>query len=74
MPQPESGLLEGILLGLENDIPSSLKQAYRDTGASHIIAISGFNMTLIATLLIVAFSRVFRRYWGVLAAIVIIAI
>ena len=74
MPQPESGLLAGILLGLDNDIPPSLKQAYRDTGTSHIIAISGFNMTLIATLLILAFSRIFRRYWGILAAIVVISI
>ena len=74
MPQPESGLLEGILLGLDNDIPASLKTAYRDTGTSHIIAISGFNMTLIATLLIFMFSRIFRRYWGVLAAIAVIAV
>ena len=74
MPQPESALLAGILLGMDNDIPSSLKSAYRDTGTSHIIAISGFNMTLIATLLILMFSRLFRRYWGVLAAVVIIAV
>lgn len=74
MPQPEAGLLEGILLGLDNDMPPSLKQAYRDTGTAHIIAISGFNMTLIATLLITAMSRMFRRYWGVLAAILIIVI
>jgi len=74
MPQPESALLSGILLGMDNDIPASLKSAYRDTGTSHIIAISGFNMTLIATLLILMFSRLFRRYWGVLAAIIIIAV
>ncbi len=74
MPQPEAGLLEGILLGLDNDMPASLKQAFRDTGTSHIIAISGFNMTLIATLLISVFSRLFRRYWGVLVAIVVITV
>jgi competence protein ComEC len=74
MPQPESGLLEGILLVLENVMPASLKQAFRDTGTSHIIAISGFNMTLIATLLISVFSQLFRRYWGVLVAIVVIAV
>ena len=74
MPQPESGLLNGILLGLENDIPPSLKTAFRDNGTSHIIAISGFNMTLIATLLIFSLSRVFPRLWGVLAAICIITV
>jgi len=74
MPQPESGLLNGILLGLENDIPPSLKTAFRDTGISHIIAISGFNMTLIATLLIFSLSRILPRVWGVLAAIGIISV
>lgn len=74
IPQPESGLLEGILLGMENDLPASLKQAYQDTGTSHIIAISGFNMTLLATLLIRTFSRLLRRFWGVLAAILAIAV
>jgi competence protein ComEC len=64
MPQPESGLLNGILLGLENDITPSLKTAFRDTGTSHVIAISGFNMTLIATLLIFSLSWVFPRLWG----------
>jgi len=74
MPQPEAGLLEGIILGMENAIPASLTQAFRDTGTAHIIAISGFNMTLIATLLIMGFSRLFRRYWGVLAAIVVVTV
>jgi len=73
-PQPESGLLAGILLGLENYLPSSLEKAYRDTGTSHIIAISGFNMTIIASLLIYLFSRLFRPYIGVLVAIIGIAI
>jgi competence protein ComEC len=74
MPQPESGLLEGILLGMENDLPASLRKAYQDTGTAHIIAISGFNMTLLATLLINTFSRLLRRYWGVMVAIVAVAI
>ena len=51
LPQPEAGLLSGILLGIESDIPPALTQAFQDTGTAHIIAISGFNMTLIAGLL-----------------------
>lgn len=73
-PQPESGLLAGILLGLENYLPASLEQAYRDTGTSHIIAISGFNMTILASLLIYLFTRAFRPYIGVLIAILGIAL
>ena len=61
-PQPEAGLLSGILLGLDNDLPESVIQAYRDTGTAHIIAISGFNTTLIAGLFMAGFSRLFRRF------------
>jgi competence protein ComEC len=45
-PSPEAALLSGILLGLDGDLPLSLQNAFRDTGTSHIIAISGFNMTV----------------------------
>ncbi|KAF0111281.1 MAG: competence protein ComEC [Chloroflexi bacterium] len=73
-PQPESGLLAGILLGMDNDLPKSLAQAYRDTGTSHIIAISGFNMAVLASLFLWMFTRVFNRYWAVLLAAIAIFI
>jgi competence protein ComEC len=41
LPQPEAALLNGILLGLDNDLPASLTTAYQRTGTAHIIAISG---------------------------------
>ena len=40
-PDPEASLLAGILLGVESGIPASVQQAFKDTGTSHIIAISG---------------------------------
>ena len=61
-PQPESSLLSGILLGLDNDLPASLAQMYRDTGTAHIIAISGFNMAVIAAMLLLLCSKAFDRY------------
>jgi len=42
LPQPEAALLNGILLGLDQDLPDSLSTAYQRTGTAHIIAISGF--------------------------------
>ncbi len=72
-PQPESGLLAGILLGLDEDLPDSLERAYQDTGTAHIIAISGFNMAVLAFLFMWFFNRVFNRYWAaVLSALAII--
>jgi competence protein ComEC len=58
-PDPEASLLAGILLGIESGIPENVDQAFRDTGTSHIIVISGFNITIIVGLLIGVFSRLF---------------
>jgi competence protein ComEC len=44
-------LLAGILLGVESGIPDEVDQAFRDTGTSHIIAISGFNITIIGSVM-----------------------
>lgn len=72
-PQPEAALLAGILLGLERDLPETLERAFQDTGTAHIIAISGFNMSVLSGLFIALFSRFFRRGWAALLAAAAIA-
>jgi competence protein ComEC len=57
-PDPEASLLAGILLGEEHGISESLKAAFNDTGTRHIIAISGFNISIIAAFLLASFRRV----------------
>ncbi len=73
LPQPEAGLLSGILLGLENDLPESLEKAFQDTGTAHIIAISGFNMSVLCALFVGFFGRFFPRGWTALLAVLAIA-
>jgi len=41
VPEPQASLLTGILLGDDSGIPKSVQEAFRTTGTSHIIAISG---------------------------------
>jgi competence protein ComEC len=48
LPEPQASLLTGILLGVESGIPDDLNEAFAATGTSHIVAISGFNLTVIA--------------------------
>lgn len=40
-PEPHAALLQGILLGDDNNIPPALTQSFRATGTTHILAISG---------------------------------
>jgi competence protein ComEC len=41
LPEPQASLLTGILLGDDSGIPKSVQAAFRATGTSHVIAISG---------------------------------
>ncbi|NOZ05542.1 MAG: DUF4131 domain-containing protein [Chloroflexi bacterium] len=58
LPEPQSALLVGILLGLEAGIPRALMDDFSATGTTHIIVISGFNITIIAGLLLALSKRV----------------
>lgn len=61
LPEPQASLLTGILLGIESGIPANVREAFRLTGTSHIIAISGFNLTLLAGLLGAVATRLFGK-------------
>lgn len=51
LPEPQASLLTGILLGDDSGLPKATADAFRATGMTHIIAISGFNIALIIALL-----------------------
>jgi competence protein ComEC len=73
-PDPEAALLAGILLGIETGITPDLKAAFRDTGTAHIVAISGFNITILGAIFTALFSRVLGERAGALLAIVVIGL
>jgi competence protein ComEC len=66
---PEASLLAGILLGVDSGLPAQVEQAFNDTGTSHIIAISGFNIAIIAGVLAFLFGRALGPRRGALAAL-----
>jgi competence protein ComEC len=73
-PDPEASLLAGILLGVDTGLSRDLQQAFKDTGTAHIIAISGFNIAIIAGLFFTLFSRMFGQLRGSIVAILGIAL
>ncbi len=52
LPDPQAALLNGILLGYDNGLPKDLAEDFQATGTSHIVAISGFNIAIIAGILL----------------------
>ena len=53
LPEPESSLLTGLILGGQSALFSEeLKTAFNSTSTTHIIAVSGFNIAIIFSVLI----------------------
>lgn len=50
MPYPESSFLGGVLLGLKGGLPAIVTTEFRKTGVSHVLAVSGLHVTIIAGL------------------------
>jgi competence protein ComEC len=47
LPDPQAGLLSGILLGNDKGIPPDLAEEFRTTGLTHIISISGLRTIIL---------------------------
>ncbi len=59
-PEPAAALLSGILLGMDSGIPQEVRDAFSATNTAHIVAISGFNVSIIAGILMQLARRVLR--------------
>lgn len=57
LPEPYAALLSGIVLGDDSRIAQEVETAFAATGTAHILAISGFNMVVIAQVVSAALSR-----------------
>jgi competence protein ComEC len=67
-PPPEAQLLQGILLGVDERIPADVTRAFQATGIAHVIAISGFNMSVLSALFMGLLNRFLARWWAALSA------
>lgn len=71
LPEPHSSLSAGILLGVRRRMPYTFYQELVSTGTLHIIAASGYNVMIVARVvmgvLLVLFSRGVAIVGGVLA-------
>lgn len=52
LPEPQAAFLGGLLYGAKRGIPQNLMDKFSITGTTHIIAISGYNITILAALLL----------------------
>lgn len=74
LPREEAAFLSGIVLGETAEFTREFREKLQTTGTSHVVALSGYNITIIASSLIAALRTVFRRrltFAIVVAAIVL---
>lgn len=74
LPEPQASLLVGILLGDDSGLPRTIAEAFRRTGMTHIIAISGFNIALLIALADRLTLPVLPRRAGALVIMAFIAV
>lgn len=51
-PSPEGDYLAGLLLGGDDRLPQEVQENFRRTGTTHTVAVSGYNITIIAQFLV----------------------
>ncbi len=73
LPEPHASFLGGLLYGARSTIPAELQESFRQTGTSHIIAISGYNITIVTSMVMLAIMAVLiprkKAFWLAIAAI-----
>ena len=73
LPEPEAGLAAGILIGLRDRVDRDLAAAFTTAGVSHVVAISGWNIAIVAAAIAAMTGRLGRRRRSVVTIVAIVA-
>jgi competence protein ComEC len=73
LPEPEAGLAAGILIGLRDRVDRDVATAFTTAGVSHVVAISGWNIAIVAAAIAALFGSLGRRRRSVVTATAIVA-
>lgn len=78
LPEPHASFLAGILIGAKKSLPADLAEVFNQTGTTHIIAVSGYNVTIIATFLMLFLQNLGigrkKAFWQILIGLIVFAI
>ena len=73
LPEPEAGLAAGILIGLRDRVDREVAAAFTTAGVSHVVAISGWNIAIVAAAVAAVAGRIGRRRRTVVTIVAIAA-
>ena len=72
IPEPEAGLAAGIVVGLRDQVDRDLAADFTTVGASHVVAISGWNIAIVAASVAAIAGGLARRRRALLTATAIV--
>lgn len=72
IPAPESDLANGLILGARGGFDEDTKQEFIDTGTIHIIALSGYNVSIVADNVMKAFGLIFSQTISIILGVFVI--
>lgn len=72
IPSREAGLLAGILLGVRDKIEPDYYSDLRNAGVLHVIAASGQNVSIVASLILLLFERIIKRRLALILTVFVI--
>jgi competence protein ComEC len=70
--EPHGSMVAGLLLGVRRGIPAELTEDFNETGLTHIVAISGYNITLVIIVVFGLFGFLSRRARVVAASLFVV--
>lgn len=72
LPEPEAGLAAGILIGLRDRVDRDVAAAFTTAGVSHVVAISGWNIAIVAAAIGAVAGRLGRRRRAVVTGLAVV--
>lgn len=76
--EPQAALISGILLGSRQSIPKKLAENFNTTGLTHIVAVSGFNITIMVVMLSALLKQLSiarkKAFWLIVVILIFFAI
>ncbi|MFA5870751.1 MAG: ComEC/Rec2 family competence protein [Candidatus Paceibacterota bacterium] len=70
LPRDEATFLAGLTIGAKGEFPDELVEAFKKSGTTHLVALSGYNIMIVVSFLMLMFVRVLKRRYAVIATMI----
>ena len=66
-----SSLVSALLVGDRGNLPQAVRGIFRDTGTSHLLALSGLHVGILSGIMLIIFRKLFGKGWLSILAVIL---